>query len=208
MIGNSRQKRRDWQPTFAPQGRLLEQGDTINRVAYAQTLAAIAQNGSEAFYYGPIAESIVRKVKLEGGIISLEDLASYRVVVRHALEGTYLGRKIYTTHAPTSGPVFLHMLNLLEHYDFNGDGRTSLNTHRTIEALKCESSHNVLIQTILIKNSRIWCKVITKSDSGCNKKLKATFMTGLSYQILLSVIKRTSSITSPRRNTPTSCQQI
>ena len=67
-----------------------------------------------------------------------EDLASYAVEVRPALQGTYMGRKIYTTHAPTSGPVLLHMFNLLERFDLMGEGRTGLNVHRVVEAIKCK----------------------------------------------------------------------
>lgn len=67
-----------------------------------------------------------------------EDLESYRVHVRPALQGTYRGRKVYTPHAPTSGPVLLHMLNLMEHYDDLADGRSPLNSHRLVEAMKCE----------------------------------------------------------------------
>lgn len=68
-----------------------------------------------------------------------EDLANYSVYVKPSLEGTYRGRKVYTPHAPTSGPVMIHMLNLMEHYDnLIGEGRTGLNTHRLIEAMKCE----------------------------------------------------------------------
>ena len=66
------------------------------------------------------------------------DLDNYEVKVQSALEGTYRGRKIYTTHAPTSGPALIHMLNLLERFnDFVGDGRTALNVHRMIEIIKC-----------------------------------------------------------------------
>lgn len=53
---------------------------------------------------GRIAESIVRKVRDTGGVFTLQDLADYKVIVSRALEGTFLGRKVYTTHTPTSGP--------------------------------------------------------------------------------------------------------
>ena len=46
----------------------------------------------------------MRKVQLEGGILSHADLQNYSVKVGRALEGTYIDKKIYTTHAPTSGP--------------------------------------------------------------------------------------------------------
>ena len=73
-----------------------------------------------------------------GGILTNDDLESYSVRVDKALTGSYLGRKVYTSHAPTSGPVLLHMLNLLERYDLEGEGRTGLNTHRFVEIMKCE----------------------------------------------------------------------
>jgi gamma-glutamyltranspeptidase/glutathione hydrolase/leukotriene-C4 hydrolase len=70
------------------------------------------------------------------------DLRSYKVKVERALEGSYRGKKVYTSHAPTSGPAFLHMLNLMEKFGNASleEGRTSLNAHRTIEVMKCESS--------------------------------------------------------------------
>ena len=68
-----------------------------------------------------------------------EDLDQYEVKVDRALQGKYRGRTIYTTHAPTSGPVLLHMFNLLEMFeDFVEEGRTPLNVHRVVEIMKCE----------------------------------------------------------------------
>ena len=46
----------------------------------------------------------MRKVQSTGGILSHADLEDYRVKVQPALEGSYHGRRIMTTHAPTSGP--------------------------------------------------------------------------------------------------------
>lgn len=88
---------------------------------------------------GQIADALIEKIHQTGGIMTREDLESYEVHVRPALQGTYRGRKVYTPHAPTSGPVLLHMLNLMEHYEDLSDGRTPLNSHRLVEAMKCES---------------------------------------------------------------------
>ena len=110
----------DWSAIFAPDGRLLKEGEIIRRINLSRTLSVIAEEGPDAFYkvswhihrhewlisgrQGPIADSIVRKVRATGGILSNEDMETYSVKVHHALKGTYRGRKIYTTHAPTSGP--------------------------------------------------------------------------------------------------------
>ncbi|KAG1900607.1 gamma-glutamyltranspeptidase [Suillus fuscotomentosus] len=126
----------DWRAIFAPEGRMLFEGETIRRTNYSRTLATIASEGPNVFYKGPIADSIIRKVQATGGIMTNGDLENYTVKVDHALQGTYRDKKVYTSCAPTSGPVLLHILNLLERYDFIGEGRTGLNIHRFIEALK------------------------------------------------------------------------
>ncbi|CAL1707127.1 unnamed protein product [Somion occarium] len=127
----------DWKAIFAPHGTLLREGDLIQRANLSRTLATIACEGPGALYKGPIADAIIEKVRATGGVLSHSDLESYSVKVQRALEGSYRGRKVYTTHAPTSGPVLLHMLNLMEHYDdFVQEGRTGLNVHRSVEAMK------------------------------------------------------------------------
>ncbi|TFY78553.1 hypothetical protein EWM64_g5458 [Hericium alpestre] len=126
----------DWRSIFAPHGALLREGELIQRTNYSRTLASIAAHGADTFYHGEIAKSMIQKIQAEGGIMTEEDLANYSVKVRPALEGTYRGRKVYTSHAPTSGPVLLHMLNLMEHHDIFAPGRTGLNVHRLVEAMK------------------------------------------------------------------------
>lgn len=79
-----------------------------------------------------------------------EDFDGYEVKVEPALKGTYRGRTIYTTHAPTSGPVLLHMFNLLEKFDdFIQDGRTAVNVHRLVEIMKCTSAYMHSFRTFL-----------------------------------------------------------
>ncbi|KAJ7462294.1 gamma-glutamyltranspeptidase-domain-containing protein [Mycena galericulata] len=129
MLGNP-----DWSAVFAPNGTFLREGEVIMRSNYSRTLATIASEGPDAFYKGPIADAVVRKVRATGGILSHADLENYRVKVDHALQGTYRGRKVYTSHAPTSGPVLLHMLNLVSHFPMTT--RTPLNVHRIVEVLK------------------------------------------------------------------------
>ncbi|KAK0212706.1 nucleophile aminohydrolase [Desarmillaria ectypa] len=129
MLGNL-----DWRDVFAPNGVLLKEGEIIRRANYSRTLAMIATDGADAFYKGPIADALVQKIAATGGILSHADLERYKVKVTRALQGTYRGRKIYTTHAPTSGPALLHMLNLIEKYDL--EKRNGVNTHRLVEAMK------------------------------------------------------------------------
>ncbi|KAJ7072338.1 gamma-glutamyltranspeptidase [Mycena amicta] len=124
----------DWSAVFAPSGIFLRKGEVIRRTNYSRTLATIASEGPDAFYKGPIADSLIKKVRETGGILSHADLANYSVKVERALHGTYRGRKVYTSHAPASGSVLLHMLNLMETYP--PAPRTPLSMHRVVEVLK------------------------------------------------------------------------
>ncbi|KAF8502165.1 gamma-glutamyltranspeptidase [Russula emetica] len=125
-----------WRHMFAPDGVLLREGDAIQNANLSRTLGLIAEGGADVFYQGEIADAIISKIRAEGGIMTHEDLINYKVNVSRALEGTYRGLKVYTSHAPTSGPVLLHMLNLLENYDLPAEGRTEVNVHRLVEAMK------------------------------------------------------------------------
>ncbi|KAK4704934.1 hypothetical protein P7C70_g1271, partial [Phenoliferia sp. Uapishka_3] len=127
-----------WRDQFAPDGELLKVGETLRRPAYARTLEKIGKQGAGAFYEGPIADSMIRTIRKEGGIMTSEDLAGYKAIVLPALEATYLGRKYYVGHAPSGGPVLINLLNTLEGYNtFATGGRTGLAIHRFVEALKC-----------------------------------------------------------------------
>ena len=130
----------DWSPIFAPDGVILSEGDIIRNVNLSRTLGLIAEQGADAFYQGEVADAIIDKIRAEGGIMTHEDLINYKVNVSEAIEGTYRDLKVYTSHAPTSGPVLLHMLNLMEKYDLPTEGRTVVNVHRLVEAKKCEST--------------------------------------------------------------------
>jgi gamma-glutamyltranspeptidase/glutathione hydrolase/leukotriene-C4 hydrolase len=131
-----------WRRMFAPDGVMLTEGDAIRNANLSRTLGLIANRGADAFYQGEIADAIISKIRAEGGIMTHEDLINYKVNVSRALEGTYRGLKVYTSHAPTSGPVLLHMLNLLEKYDLPTEGRTEVNVHRLVEAMKCKPTGN------------------------------------------------------------------
>jgi len=127
----------DFSAIFAPKGLLLREGDLIRRTNYSNTLYTIACHGPSAFYKGPIADALVSKIQSSGGILTNDDLEGYKAKVDKALEGTYFGRKVYTSHAPAGGPVILQMLNLMERYPtLREEGRSGVNAHRFVEAMK------------------------------------------------------------------------
>jgi gamma-glutamyltranspeptidase/glutathione hydrolase/leukotriene-C4 hydrolase len=78
----------------------------------------------------------VNATQAAGGILTLEDMKSYKPLIRPTINTLYHGRRVVTTSAPTSGPSLLSVLNIIEPYLFNITGPTPLNIHRFIEAVK------------------------------------------------------------------------
>jgi gamma-glutamyltranspeptidase/glutathione hydrolase len=126
-----------WAMDFAPNGKTLEVGDIITQRRLADTLETIAKSGADAFYVGPIAEATVNALRKSDGIMTTDDLANYKVEVREALEIDYRGFKVASTTAPSSGPITLSILNILDEYnDFYASGTVNLSTHRLDEAMR------------------------------------------------------------------------
>ena len=132
----------DWINMFGNDGEFLQEGEIVHREAYANTLETIAKEGADVFYKkgSKIADSMIKTIKNAGGILTAHDLESYRPVVQRALEAEYRGRKYYTGHYPSGGPIIQMLLNTLDGYkNYADEGRTGLGQHRFLEALKCTS---------------------------------------------------------------------
>ncbi|THU77285.1 gamma-glutamyltranspeptidase [Dendrothele bispora CBS 962.96] len=128
-----------WAEVYAPNGTLLEEGDTCYRKRYAETLQKLADNGADAFYTGDIADNIVDAAAARGGIISQEDLEGYEVVIRTPNNITYRNSRIFSTVAPSSGSVVLSVLKIFEGYPGNvtdTDPEVNVTLHRLIQATK------------------------------------------------------------------------
>ena len=151
----------EWRAIFAPNGKLLLEGEHIARPAYGRTLALLAERGADAFYHGAVAESSVKTIKKAGGMMTLENLANYKAIVLPAVRGTYRNMSIYTTHGPSSGPVLIHLLKVMDGFELEEQGRTPLNIHRFVETLKCRSS--VLLLPASPEQS-LYCSRICSSD--------------------------------------------
>ncbi len=101
-------------------GTPYDEGEKIAQTELGETLNTIAQQGPQVFYEGAIAQAIVDGVKKEGGVMSLEDLKTYRPVWREPLLGRYRKRLVISMPPPSSGGIaLLEMLRVLESYPLN-----------------------------------------------------------------------------------------
>jgi gamma-glutamyltranspeptidase/glutathione hydrolase/leukotriene-C4 hydrolase len=102
---------------FAPNGgRIATLGDVIKMPVLAKTLRHIADEGVDVFYKGVLADSIIRTIKKEKGIMVHEDLKNYQVVIRQPIRTHYRHFQVITTPSPTSGPIVSLILNILDQF--------------------------------------------------------------------------------------------
>ncbi|KAJ1341565.1 gamma-glutamyltransferase [Batrachochytrium salamandrivorans] len=125
----------DFSKDFAPDGELLRTGQIIKRPNLARTLDAIATEGIDVFYRGWIAEALVKVTQETGGILTMADMAAYHPTVGSPMIGSFRGKRVITSPPPTSGPVLLSVLNLLEGYDLSSPS-SPLNAHLLVESWK------------------------------------------------------------------------
>jgi gamma-glutamyltranspeptidase/glutathione hydrolase len=79
----------------------------------------------DRFYRGDIAQEFVRGLQEEGGLITLADLANWRVKIEEPLMTTYRGIEVYKLQPWTQGPALLQALNILEGFDLKAMGYNS-----------------------------------------------------------------------------------
>jgi gamma-glutamyltranspeptidase / glutathione hydrolase len=78
------------------------------------TLAHLAARGPRDFYEGELARIIAADVQAGGGVLSIDDLGSFRAHVRQPLVIPYRGGTVYATPELTCGPTLAHTLRHLQ----------------------------------------------------------------------------------------------
>ena len=104
----------------------------------AKTLFMISKKGADVFYRGEIAKWISEESLSNGGLITLEDMASYEAKYREPIETSYRGYKIISmAPAASGGLVLLQTLNILENFNLKDSGHNSAKTiHILSEAMQ------------------------------------------------------------------------
>ena len=111
-------------------------GDTLVQLDLANTLRAIAQEGTEAFYQGEIAKKIVAASQDNNGILSLKDFANYQVSESEPVICNYRGYTVTSSAPPGGGTTVCQMLNILSGYDLTDLGwKTPQSLHHLFSAM-------------------------------------------------------------------------
>lgn len=132
------------QPREAPEaGEIFKQTDllqTLQKMVDAEQEALKkGKNRKEAiyaaydrFYKGDIAKEFVRGCQEQGGLITMEDLAKWKVMTEEPLKINYKGIDVYKLQQWTQGPSMLQALNILENFDLKSMGYNSARYIHTV----------------------------------------------------------------------------
>lgn len=148
-------ERYEWSArTYYPDGRVTQPGEMFRQPNLAATLRALAaaeaaalaggatraqgiQSGRNAFYTGSIAQRMTAAVRAAGGVMTDEDLASYRGRIEEPATATYRGYTVHKAGFWNQGPALLQALQILEGFDLSAMGIGSADAFHTIaEAIK------------------------------------------------------------------------
>jgi gamma-glutamyltranspeptidase/glutathione hydrolase len=124
---------------FLKQGAYYQPGEILRQPELAATLKRVAKNGLAEFYRGRTALDLAAEMKREGGLISREDLAHYKPVIRKPLTADYNVNghawQVITTPPPGSGSIAIEALNILAPIELKS-WNDAQSVHWAIEAMR------------------------------------------------------------------------
>jgi gamma-glutamyltranspeptidase/glutathione hydrolase len=119
---------------FAPDGKLMQAGETFRNEELAETLDWLAEDGARLFLDGDVGRAIVAQSESQGGHLTYDDLKHYRVEVREPLYWRHEGAQVALNPPPAaSGALIAFGLAYLEALS---EGGRSLDELALAEAMR------------------------------------------------------------------------
>ncbi len=118
-------------------GSFYRFGEKQKNPRIASLLKQIAENGTDVFYKGKVAEELVALINERGGCFTLSDLSEYEPKFRTPVRSAYRGCEVVAFAPPSGGATVLEMLNILENTDVKELGQNTAGAiHAIAEAMK------------------------------------------------------------------------
>jgi len=99
---------------MVPDGRVPGEGDSLRQPALAASLRAIAQEGPEVFYEGPVGRRFIAALRALGSPMTCEDLRRHTTEVVPPLAQTYRGLDVLVPPPNSQGFVLAEILSCVE----------------------------------------------------------------------------------------------
>lgn len=119
-------------------GSAWQIGDMFRQPRLAETLSLIAETQGNDFYEGKTATRIAEYFKSNNGLITLDDLKSYKAIWRKPVSTDYGDYQVHSMPPPSSGGIHLiQLLNTMRNFPIDKSGPSSaFTTHIKTEAMK------------------------------------------------------------------------
>jgi len=111
--------------TYLPGGQAPKVGELFRNPNLAASYRTIVRGGRDAFYCGPIAETIVEFSEANGGYFTLRDFADHASEWVEPVSTNYRGYDVWELPPNGQGIAVLEMLNVLETFDIRSLGHNS-----------------------------------------------------------------------------------
>jgi gamma-glutamyltranspeptidase/glutathione hydrolase len=122
---------------YFPNGRVPRPGELHRQPDLAATFRTLVEGGPDAYYRGPLADTIATFCQANGGLITKRDLADLTVTWVEPLAIQYRDFTVTGPPPPSSAMQWLQTLKLLEGYDLAGLGHNSADyLHTLIEVMR------------------------------------------------------------------------
>ncbi len=121
----------DWEALYGQ----VEAGTVLRQPALARTIELLSDGGPDAYYRGPVADSIVAAVGAGGGHLSADDLAAHEGEWVRPLSARFRDVEVAELPPPTQGTTALEALRILDGFDL-GAADPIEREHLRIEATK------------------------------------------------------------------------
>jgi gamma-glutamyltranspeptidase/glutathione hydrolase len=126
-----------WKETYDIWPNAPKPGDLFRNPALANSLRQISAKGRDAYYNGPMTETMVKFLNAHGGMHSLEDFRDFQPEWVEPVSTTYRGWTVYELPPNGQGIAALSMLNIMEQFPMAQYGHNSVDALQVmIEAKK------------------------------------------------------------------------
>ncbi|HLV36911.1 MAG TPA: gamma-glutamyltransferase [Spirillospora sp.] len=102
---------------YLPDGKPPQPGQVIQLRSLAKTLRLIAEGGPDAFYTGPVAETIVTTLQEQGGVMTLDDLKNHYSTWDEPILTNYRGVTVYECPPNGQGLAALQAMNIASTFE-------------------------------------------------------------------------------------------
>jgi gamma-glutamyltranspeptidase/glutathione hydrolase len=115
-VAKSLMQQPGYKETYMPNGVAPKVGDEFKNPALANSLRQVAEHGRDAFYNGPMTETMVKFLQAQGGAHTLEDFRDFQPEWVEPISTTYRGWTVYELPPNGQGIAALTMLNIMEQF--------------------------------------------------------------------------------------------